>query len=192
MVLRRIFPAFVGAALLVAGGASSMAADYPGNEFLNLDLSKAVLSPKRLGPPAEFTPVPLRETDVAKDVVKNDPAKNSAAKDGVTKDDVARSDAAKVDVPKSDVATAAHSAEPAQSKLAHRVNPHRGSVLAHAQVEKPRGAARTRLAHRGGNPLDAQARDTHIQPHHIQPHHIQPHHIQAWPCTSGGICDWKQ
>jgi len=41
----------------------------------------------------------------------------------------------------------------------------------------PRGAARTRLAHRHGNPLDAQAMDTRIQ---------------TWPCRSGGICNWKR
>jgi hypothetical protein len=40
-----------------------------------------------------------------------------------------------------------------------------------------KGAARTRLAHRHRNPLDAQAMDTRIQ---------------KWPCRSGGgICDWK-
>src|ERR1700704_4479891 len=46
----------------------------------------------------------------------------------------------------------------------------------HARAEKPRPAARTRLARRHGNPLDAQAFDTRIQ---------------AWPCKSGGICNWK-
>jgi hypothetical protein len=45
------------------------------------------------------------------------------------------------------------------------------------RVEKPRAAARTKLARRHSNPLDAQARDTRIQ---------------TWPCTSGGICDWQR
>ena len=45
------------------------------------------------------------------------------------------------------------------------------------RVEKPRGAARTKLARRHGNPLDAEARDTRIQ---------------VWPCKSGGICDWQK
>ena len=49
--------------------------------------------------------------------------------------------------------------------------------VAHARAEKPRGAARIRLAHRHGNPLDAQAFDTRIQ---------------VWPCRSGGICGWKR
>jgi hypothetical protein len=34
-----------------------MADDYRPSEFLGMDLSKAVLSPKRLGPPTEFAPV---------------------------------------------------------------------------------------------------------------------------------------
>lgn len=44
------------------------------------------------------------------------------------------------------------------------------------RVEKPRGAARTKLTRTRTNPLDAQARDTRIQ---------------KWPCASGGICDWQ-
>jgi hypothetical protein len=47
----------------------------------------------------------------------------------------------------------------------------------HARAEKPRGAVRTKLARRHGNPLDAQAFDTRIQ---------------AWPCKSGGICNWTR
>jgi hypothetical protein len=45
------------------------------------------------------------------------------------------------------------------------------------RVEKPRAAARAKLARRPTNPLDAQARDTRIQ---------------TWPCRSGGICDWQR
>jgi hypothetical protein len=44
------------------------------------------------------------------------------------------------------------------------------------RVAKPRPAARTKLARRHSNPLDAQAHDTRIQ---------------KWPCTSGGICGWQ-
>jgi len=44
-------------------------------------------------------------------------------------------------------------------------------------AEKPRAAARTKLAHRRGNPLNAQAFDTRVQ---------------VWPCRSGGICNWKR
>jgi len=50
-------------------------------------------------------------------------------------------------------------------------------VHAARTAERPRGAARAKLAHRRGNLLDAQAMDTHIQ---------------TWPCRpgSGGICNW--
>jgi hypothetical protein len=51
------------------------------------------------------------------------------------------------------------------------------SHVAHERAEKPRGAARTKLARRHTNPLDAQARDIRIQ---------------TWPCKSGGICDWQR
>jgi hypothetical protein len=53
----------------------------------------------------------------------------------------------------------------------------RNARVAHLRAQKPRGAARTQLARRHGNPLDAQAFDTRIQ---------------AWPCRSGGICNWKR
>ncbi len=45
------------------------------------------------------------------------------------------------------------------------------------RAEKPRPPARTKLARRHGNPLDAQAFDTQIQ---------------VWPCRSGGICNWQR
>ena len=48
--------------------------------------------------------------------------------------------------------------------------------IAQERAEKPRAAARTKLARRHSNPLDAQARDTRIQ---------------TWPCKSGGICGWQ-
>src|ERR1700730_17351121 len=56
--------------------------------------------------------------------------------------------------------------------------------IAHLPDQKPRvhaeerrGAARTKLAHRHANPLDAQAFDARVQ---------------VWPCKSGGICNWKR
>jgi hypothetical protein len=64
----------------------------------------------------------------------------------------------------------------AEPKAAPRVVVHTTRV-AHARAEQPRPAARTRLAHRHSNPLDAQAFDTRIQ---------------VWPCRSGGICNWKR
>ena len=41
----------------------SVAAEYRPDQFLGLDLSGAVLSPKRLGPTAEFEPVPVQARD---------------------------------------------------------------------------------------------------------------------------------
>jgi hypothetical protein len=47
----------------------------------------------------------------------------------------------------------------------------------HARAEKPPAPARTKVARRHTNPLDAQAFDTRIQ---------------VWPCRSGGICNWQR
>jgi hypothetical protein len=44
------------------------------------------------------------------------------------------------------------------------------------RTEKPRGAARIKLARRHSNPMDAQASDRRIQ---------------VWPCNTGGICNWQ-
>ena len=58
MVLKSAFVAAVYTVLLALGGAA-FADEYRPSEFLSLDLSAAVLSPKRLGPPAQFEPVPV-------------------------------------------------------------------------------------------------------------------------------------
>src|ERR1700682_2691699 len=55
MVPKSVFAGIVCAALL-AGSSASMADGYRPDEFLGLDLSKAALSPKLLGPPAQFAP----------------------------------------------------------------------------------------------------------------------------------------
>jgi hypothetical protein len=135
---RKICTAAVCAGLLAWGGLSAAADDLPNqyrpSEFLDLDLSKAVLSPKPLGPPSTFAPVPIEA--------------NSGG------------------------AGAQARAEP---------KPASGGVIRKTRVaeraEKPRGAARTRLARRHSNPLDAEAFDTRIQ---------------VWPCKTGGICDWQR
>lgn len=146
MVLKRMVPTLVCAALLAAGSVAR-ADDYRPDEYFGLDLSKAVMSPKRLGPPAEFAPVAVEakseakssEPNWARGELKTEPRK-------VAVQDV---------------------------KVTH---PRR---ITHVASAKPKGAARTRLAHRNRNPLDAQAMDTRVQ---------------KWPCRSGGggICDWKQ
>jgi hypothetical protein len=131
MVLKAILAAVVCAGLPV-GSAASAAERYKPDEFLTLDLSKAALSPKRLGPPARFEPVPVE--------AKADPQTKAVHVD-------------------------------AAPKAAPKVK------IAHARAEKPRVAARTKLARRHTNPLDAQALDTRIQ---------------VWPCRSGGICNWRR
>jgi hypothetical protein len=62
MILKRVFAAAaIGAMALVWSGAS-IADEYRADDFLGLDLSTAVLSPKPLGPAASFTPGPLDVT----------------------------------------------------------------------------------------------------------------------------------
>ena len=61
MVSRQVWLAIVGVAAMAWSGVSA-AQQYRAGEFLNLDLSRAVLSPKPLGPSAQFTPVPLGVT----------------------------------------------------------------------------------------------------------------------------------
>lgn len=154
MVLKAIFPVLVGAALIAAGAAS--AADYRPDEYLGLDLSKAVLSPKPLGPATTFAPVAVE----AKSEAKGDSASGVLAQNNAKKVAVERVKGASV------------RAEPTSAAR-------RESRVARAPNEKPRGAARVNLAHRHGNPLNAEAMDTRIQ---------------KWPCNpdNGGICAWQR
>ena len=149
MVARSLVPLTLAAALLVSGGA--FAADYRPGDFLNLDLSKAVLSKTPLGPPAEFAPVAVEAMSDIKSDAKSDRGSEPAW---------ARNDL-KVEPKQVSVRTV---------RAAHRPT-HVASATRH-------GAARVKLAHRHGNPLDARAMDTRVQ---------------TWPCRSGGgICDWKR
>ena len=161
MVLKSAFVAVACVGLLALAGAAG-ADEYRPGEFLGLDLSKALLSPKRLGPETQFAPVAIEaktdgaQADAAASVWPEPPARKvHAERVHVAKPDVARSDVAKPDVAKPHVAR--RSAEP------HRAAAH--------------PSARAKLARRHGNPLDAQARDTRIQ---------------TWPCRSGGICNWQR
>lgn len=131
MVLKNGFAALICIMLLAWSGVA-IADEYRPDQFLGLDLSRAVLSPKRLGPDAQFAPVPIE-------------AKTERGGEG------------------------------AQASAEHVTHPR--IHAAHVRAAQPRAAARTRLAHRHGNPLDAQAFDTRIQ---------------VWPCRSGGICGWKR
>jgi hypothetical protein len=56
MVLKSAFAAALCTGLLMSGSAA-LADDYKAGELIGLDLSKALLSPKRLGPETEFAPV---------------------------------------------------------------------------------------------------------------------------------------
>jgi hypothetical protein len=66
MVLKNAFAAAVCTAVVALGSPASAANQYRPDEFLGLDLSKALLSPKPLGPPTEFARVPVEaKTDRA-------------------------------------------------------------------------------------------------------------------------------
>ena len=132
MALKNAIAAALCTGFLMSGNAA-LADEYRAGEFIGLDLSKALLSPKRLGPETEFAPVRIE----------------------------ARTDRKPV---KTERVVVRKAAEPKTRVVQER-------------VEKPRGAARAKLARRHTNPLDAQARDTRVQ---------------TWPCKSGGICGWQR
>jgi hypothetical protein len=136
MVLKNAIAAALCTGLLMSGSAA-LADEYKAGEFLGLDLSQAVLSPKRLGPETEFAPVRIE----------------------------ARTDRKPVKTERVVVAKAAAPKPLVETQVAQE------------RAAKPRGAARTKLARRHSNPLDAQARDTRIQ---------------TWPCRSGAICGWQR
>jgi hypothetical protein len=81
MILKGAFFATVCTALLASSGVSAADAYRP-DEFLGLDLSKAVLSPKPLGPATEFAPVAVEakgdrnsEPSWARNELKTEPKK---------------------------------------------------------------------------------------------------------------------
>jgi hypothetical protein len=142
MVLKNVCIAIICTTLL-AWSSPSIADEYRPDEFLSLDLSKALLSPKPLGPASEFAPVQVEaKTDRGSRVAQAREEPKAESKIVKTK---------RIVIPRTRVA--------------------------HMRPEKPRGTARSKLARRHGNPLDAQAFDTRIQ---------------VWPCKSGGICNWKR
>jgi hypothetical protein len=75
MVSKGFFAAVCCAAILAAG--SSWADQYRPDEVLTLDLSKAALSPKPLGPPAQFEPM--------RGEAKTDPQSNAVRVDAAPK-----------------------------------------------------------------------------------------------------------
>jgi hypothetical protein len=138
MILKTILTAVICAVLLTASGPSK-ADEYRPDEFLSLDLSKAVLSPKPLGPTSEFAPVAIEARTDPRTDRRTDPGSEGAQArvEPTANPKIAVSRNLKVTVP--------------------------NVAVAHIRPEKPRGAVRAKLARQHSNPLDAEARDTRIQ-----------------------------
>jgi hypothetical protein len=168
MVLKNVFPVMLGAALLAWSGLA-VADEYRPDQFLGLDLRSALLSPKPLGPASRFVPGPLDVT------VDRGSAGAQASAEPKTEPQEPQAE------------SGVQQAEPRVRHAESRVRQAESRSVMHKtriaraekplRAEQPRGAARTKLARRHGNPLDAQAFDTRIQ---------------VWPCRSGGICNWKR
>jgi hypothetical protein len=107
MALKSVFAAVCCAAILAAG--SSWADEYRPDEFLTLDLSKAALSPKPLGPPAQFEPM--------RDEAKTDPQRKAAPVDAGPQAMIAAPTAVKTKIVH---APAEKSRAPAQTKVVRR------------------------------------------------------------------------
>jgi hypothetical protein len=120
---------------LAAG--SSWADEYRPDEFLTLDLSKAALSPKPLGPPSQFEP-------------RRDEAKTDARSDAV--------EAAPVHVERVPKVVNVEPKAAPKIRIGHVRGEKRRSV-----VDAKPAHASTKMARRHSNPLDAQAFDTRIQ-----------------------------
>jgi hypothetical protein len=149
MVLKNVGMAIL-CTMLLGWSSPSLADEYRPDEFLSLDLSKALLSPKPLGPASQFAPVAVE--------AKSDDRSEGAQARAEPQAESRIVKTKRIVIP--------------STRVAHM---HAAKPRVHA--EKPRGAPRTKLVRRHGNPLDAQAFDTRIQ---------------VWPCKSGGICDWKR
>ena len=135
MVPRNLFIAVICVGVLSWSGLAR-AEEYRPGEFLTLDLSKAVLSPKALGPASGFTPGPLD--------VKTD---NGGA-------------GFRANTETANTETAAAQPASTETKAAPAIKVHKTRIV---HAEKPRGSARTKLARHHGSPLDAQAFDARVQ-----------------------------
>ena len=156
---------FLLSALLLAWAGSASADQYRAHEFLSLDLSKAVLSPKRLGPPAQFAPVAVEARNDAVQT-REEPSVDYRTGTRTTRVEQADSD---------DEQMGAEQKADRKTVRTTRVKPE--PVAKPARIARPQVPARAKLARRPVNLLDAQAMDTRIQ---------------KWPCKSGGICAWKR
>ena len=146
MVLKNGFIT-LGCAMVLVWSGLSVADEYRPHEFLGLDLSTAVLSPKPLGPPAGFAPGPL---DVTVDRGSN----------------TVHAIAEPAAEPKTELKSQFKTESKATPKVASKVAPKTvapGTRVAHLRAAPPRLVARTKIAHHQLNPLDAQAFDARIQ-----------------------------
>ena len=186
MILKTVFAVTVCSVLLASSGLSR-AEEYRPGEYLGLDLSRALFSPKPLGPPAQFAPVRLQAmTDRSSEAPRASVEPEAAPRTATPRTRIAHRGAreqARIE-PKPRPKIATRMTRPAQRSaaaiLAPKARPELASRkigMAHATGVKPRSTARTLVARSRGNPLDAQALDTRVQ---------------VWPCKSGGICNWKQ
>ena len=161
MVLNRVWSAAIGVAALTWSGLA-VAEPYRPGEFLNLDLSKAVLSPRPLGPATSFTAGPL---DVTVDRGNNPAQANAELLADPKTVPVAAVHAGGKSMANAEPETKTSTAAPR-------------TRVAHARVERtPLYRPRRLVALHGRNPMEAEARDTGVQ---------------VWPCRSGGICNWKR
>ncbi len=117
MVLKNVSLALAAAIVLGWGGVASADA-YKPDEFLGLDLSKAVLSPKPLGPPSEFAPVKVE--------AKTDQAARAALGEAPKK---IATEHVQVTEPRVAHARRAHPRGAARVRLAHRPGVHHGNPL---------------------------------------------------------------
>jgi hypothetical protein len=91
MGLKNAIATTLCAGLLISGSAA-LADDYRAGQLLGLDLSEAVLSPKRLGPQTEFAPVRIEARGDSKPVKTE---RVVVAKEAAPKPQVAEEPAAK-------------------------------------------------------------------------------------------------
>ena len=155
MVLNRVCFAAFGVMVLAWSGPSA-AQQYRAGEFLNLDLSRAVLSPKPLGPAASFAPGPL---DVTVDRGNNaaqagaellvDPKTVAAATVHAENNSALKNSTPKNSTPKSALRTAASGIRAAHVRTAERSVPAQAACAGRASRSKPRGVASPR-DHRSG------------------------------------------
>ena len=139
MVLKNVGIAIICTTLLAWSG-PSLADEYRPDEFLSLDLSKALLSPKPLGPPSEFAPVAVEARSDAAQIPEEPSVDYRAGVVRTTK------------------------VKPARSEPVVEYTPRvRASKVKQAHIAKPHIPARAKIVRRHGNPLDAQAMDTRIQ-----------------------------